>query len=189
MAPGDLKSELRRFWRVKRRELARLHPEAPAKAAAAFPDELVRPGHCAALYHPLGGEMDPGPLAERLRAHKMGICLPVVEKLNAPLIFRSWSAHTVFAPDALGVRAPDPRSPETRPDLVVCPLLAFDAKGHRLGQGGGYYDRTLHQMRLEGPIVAIGLAFAEQEVEALPADDLDQRLDGILTENGYRAFP
>jgi 5-formyltetrahydrofolate cyclo-ligase len=118
----------------------------------------------------------------------MGICLPVVEKLNAPLIFRSWSAHTVFVPDALGVRAPDPRSPETRPDLVVCPLLAFDAQGHRLGQGGGYYDRTLHQLRLEGPIIAIGLAFAEQEVEALPADDLDQRLDGILTETGYRAF-
>jgi len=63
-----------------------------------------------------------------------------------------------------------------------------DAQGHRLGQGGGYYDRTLHQLRLEGPIIAIGLAFAEQEVEALPADDLDQRLDGILTETGYRAF-
>ncbi len=74
------------------------------------------------------------------------------------------------------------------PDLVLVPLLAFDPYGGRLGQGGGYYDRTLAQLRAERPVFVLGLAYAGQEVERLPAETHDQPLDAVLTETGLRSF-
>ena len=90
--------------------------------------------------------------------------------------------------DAAGVPAPGPDAPELTPDLVVVPLLAFDGAGARLGQGGGYYDRTLAALRAAGPVVALGLAYAGQEVARLPVEAHDQRLDAVLTEAGLRRF-
>ena len=79
--------------------------------------------------------------------------------------------------------------PSSAPDLIFLPLLGFDRSGGRLGQGGGYYDRTLAALRSAGPPVrAIGLAYAGQEAPRLPTDALDQRLDGVLTENAYLDF-
>jgi 5-formyltetrahydrofolate cyclo-ligase len=66
--------------------------------------------------------------------------------------------------------------------------LAFDARGYRLGYGGGFYDRTLEGLRARGPVLAVGFAFAAQEVEAVPIDETDQRLDIIVTEQGVRRF-
>jgi 5-formyltetrahydrofolate cyclo-ligase len=78
--------------------------------------------------------------------------------------------------------------PETgdwvEPDLLIVPLLAFDRAGFRLGYGGGYFDRTLEQLRARRPTIAIGFAFAAQEVESVPIDGFDQRLDLIVTEAG-----
>ena len=71
---------------------------------------------------------------------------------------------------------------------MLVPLLAFDAAGHRLGYGGGFYDRTLAALRANGPVTAIGVAYAGQEVENLPQEEFDERLDMVLTENGLRAF-
>jgi len=68
---------------------------------------------------------------------------------------------------------------------VICPLLAFDKAGGRLGQGGGHYDRTIEALRARGPVFVLGLAYAGQEVEALALEPHDQRLDAILTENEY----
>jgi len=69
------------------------------------------------------------------------------------------------------------------PDLVIAPLLAFDRAGFRLGYGGGFYDRTLAALRARGPLLAIGLAYAAQEVAATPRDETDARLDMIVTED------
>ena len=71
-----------------------------------------------------------------------------------------------------------------RPRVVLTPLLAFDRKGFRLGYGGGYYDRTLAELRRTGEVTAIGLGFAAQELAALPSEPWDQTLDMILTECG-----
>jgi len=71
------------------------------------------------------------------------------------------------------------------PDLIIAPLLAFDRAGGRLGQGGGHYDRTIEALRARGPVFVIGLAYAGQEIEAVPCEPHDQRLDAILTEIGY----
>jgi 5-formyltetrahydrofolate cyclo-ligase len=68
--------------------------------------------------------------------------------------------------------------------VVLVPLLAFDRRGWRLGYGGGYYDRTLRALRAEGPLLAIGLAYAAQEVAAMPHDETDERVDLVVTEQG-----
>lgn len=72
------------------------------------------------------------------------------------------------------------------PDLILTPLLAFDGAGGRLGQGGGYYDRTFAALP---EAIRIGLAFAGQEVDHLALEPHDIRLHGVLTESDYRAFP
>ena len=69
-----------------------------------------------------------------------------------------------------------------RPSLLLVPLLAFDRSGHRLGYGAGYYDRTLDGLRAGGAVLAVGVAFAAQEMPAVPVDGHDERLDWIVTE-------
>ncbi len=71
-----------------------------------------------------------------------------------------------------------------RPDLLVVPLLAFDAAGRRLGYGGGFYDRTLAGLRAAGPVRAIGFGYAAQQVDEVPADATDELLDAMVTETG-----
>ena len=74
------------------------------------------------------------------------------------------------------------------PEIVVVPLLAFDGEGARLGYGGGFYDRTLQQLRARGAVLAIGFAYAAQADPDLPHDANDQRLDAIATEAGVTWF-
>jgi len=167
--------------RAARRALA--HPEAAGEAAARFPIERLAP--VVAVYAPQGGEMDPGPLARRLAAAGARIVLPVAVARDAPLIFRA-ADGAAFAPDAAGILAPGPEAAVLVPGLVVAPVLALDARGGRLGQGGGYYDRTLAALRAGGRVFVVGLAFAGQEVDEVPTGPHDERLDAILTEMGYR---
>ena len=89
-------------------------------------------------------------------------------------------------PAGFGTREPVESAPEIEPDLLLVPLLAFDAQGYRLGYGGGFYDRTLAGLRQRKPILAVGFAYAEQEVDAVPCEGHDQRLDALLTPAGYR---
>jgi 5-formyltetrahydrofolate cyclo-ligase len=187
------KAAMRVQMRARRKELIREHPEADWQAgdqAQALLDglKLKRPG-VAALYHASGAEMDPRPLAENLIKLGWSITLPACEEPDAPVVFRTWRPGDRLAPDAVGITSPLASAGEVVPDLVVVPLIAFDATGGRLGQGGGYYDRTLSNLRAaKGAPPAIGLAFAGQEVDVVPREDHDQKLDGVLTELGYRAL-
>jgi 5-formyltetrahydrofolate cyclo-ligase len=78
-----------------------------------------------------------------------------------------------------------PTSERLHPDLILAPLLAFDRRGGRLGQGGGYFDRAIADLRARGPLIVMGLAFAGQEVGEVPLEAHDARLDAVLTERGY----
>jgi len=122
-----------------------------------------------------------------LHAQGRDLCLPVVTRIHAPLGFRRWTPQAELTPDAQGVPAPLSGGRLT-PQLVFVPLLAFTADGARLGYGGGYYDRTLAQLRRSGEVFACGVAYAGQEVASLPIDPHDQPLDAILTPDGYRKF-
>lgn len=181
----DAKSELRRTLRVRRRQLAAACPDAAQRAAEALPLSKLPAFAIFGGYHAMGAELDPSPLIRRLGATGAMFCLPVSLARDAPLIFRAWEPEQVMIPDAVNVPAPPSSAPQLHPDLVICPLLAFDRSGGRLGQGGGFYDRTLANLRAAKPVFVLGLAYAGQEVEELPTEAHDQRLDAILTETGY----
>jgi len=187
VTPAFDKTALRRRMRALRRRLAEAAPDAPRRAAALAPLERLAAFAVVGAYHPQGSEMDPGPLAERLAEAGAALALPVAARREAALEFRLWSPGDPLAPDAAGVLSPTGAAPAVRPQLVIAPLLAFDRRGGRLGQGGGHYDRTLQNLRAAGPVFVLGLAFAGQELAAIPAEPHDQRLDAILTEAGYIA--
>jgi 5-formyltetrahydrofolate cyclo-ligase len=131
-------------------------------------------------------EFDALPLLARLHANGSRLCLPVIQGKGRPLLFRAWVPGEEMAVGQWGIREPKPARPVLEPDVVLVPLLAFDKHGFRLGYGGGYYDRTLKDLRSRKTIVAIGLAFDEQEVDVVPHLDYDERLDWVLTPSGPR---
>jgi len=180
------KNALRAAMRRRRRALVNV--DAGARAAGHLPIERLGRSGIVAGYHPRGAEIDPWPLMRRLAALGARLVLPVTVSHETPLVFRLAGDPGDFVPDAFGILAPPPAAAELAPDLVIAPILAFDRAGARLGQGGGFYDRTLAALRAAGPVFVLGLAYAGQEVEAVPADAHDQRLDAILTEIGYREF-
>lgn len=139
---------------------------------------------CVSLFISIRGEIDTAPLMARLAAAGVPLCLPAIVARGQPLVFRSWRPGQPLEEKRFGLLEPPEGAPETIPDLLFVPLAAFDAEGFRLGYGGGFYDRTLEKLRANGPATAIGLAFADQQVDAVPTDAFDQRLDGVLTETG-----
>ncbi len=183
------KPALRATAAARRAALFAAQPLAGQTLSARLPRLEGAPGVVAG-YWPMRSEIDPRPLMARFARAGWRIALPVTPApgADAPLTFRIWTEGAGMATHAFGMREPHPDAQAARPDLVLVPLLAFDASGHRLGYGAGHYDRTLERLRSERPVRAIGLAFAGQETEPLPADPHDQRLDAVLTERAYRAF-
>ena len=137
-------------------------------------------------YHALAHELNPLPLMESLERQGHQLALPVVEAKGAALNFRCWSPGDPLEPAAFGLRQPLISAGEVSPDILLVPLLAFDHAGNRLGFGAGFYDRTLAELRESKIITAVGIAFDEQEVEKVPHDGYDQKLDWVLTPSGPR---
>jgi 5-formyltetrahydrofolate cyclo-ligase len=177
------KHQLRAAMRAVRKRLAGL--DAGAAARAAEQAGALPPGRIVAVYRAIGSELDVDALSLALSRGGRELCLPVAVAPDAPMIFRRWSPGEPLELDEAGVPAPFPLAEVVDPDLILTPLLAFDAQGGRLGQGGGYYDRTF---AARPDAVRVGFAYAGQEVDRLPVEAHDIRLHGVLTETGYRAF-
>ena len=182
------KLDLRPLLRDRRRALKAADPEAGRRAADGFDAARLPPVRIAALYRPLGSEIDPTPLGRRLALSGVVLALPVVIAVDAPLAFRRAIEGGALRPDGLGIPAPGPEAETVTPDLIVTPVLGFDAYGGRIGQGGGFYDRTLASLRSKAQVFALGLAFDGQQVDRLEMDAHDQSLDGVLTPSGLRLF-
>jgi 5-formyltetrahydrofolate cyclo-ligase len=145
----------------------------------------VPPPAIVSAFFPIGDEIDPMPLLDRLMGEGYSVGLPVMEGKGKPLVFRAWRPGDELATVTWGIREPLPSAPVVEPDIVLAALLAFDERGYRLGYGGGFYDRTLQRLRTIKPnAVVVGLAFDELEVDAVPHNDYDQRVDWILTPSG-----
>ena len=138
-------------------------------------------------FAPIGDEIDLWPLLNHLHECSHQIVLPVVTAPDTPLTFRRWTPETQMQTDRYGVSFPAAGNTLT-PTFLLVPLLAFTTRGERLGYGGGYYDRTLAALRVDGEVFACGVAYAGQEVADLPTDAHDAKLDGILTEKEFRTF-
>ena len=141
-------------------------------------------GAMVSAYMAMGSEIDPLPLVERLARDGLRTCLPVVQPLGNPLIFRAWEPGQPLVARTWGIREPADDAPIAEPDVLLAPLLAFDRRGVRLGYGGGYYDRTLTRLRAIKTVFAVGLAYDEQELADVPYGQHDQRLDWILRPAG-----
>lgn len=184
----DAKALLRKEAAARRSALTAATRESGAQSLKSFGLDFLpdRSDATVSGFNRLGDELDPILLLSRLAGEGHSIVLPITPKGRARLTFRCWSPGDVLIEGLYGVREPSEESPLKEPAILLVPLLAFDANGHRLGYGAGYYDRTLTDLRSKGPTTAIGVAFAEQEIDAVPHDQYDQRLDWILTPDGPR---
>ena len=135
-------------------------------------------------YMAMRTEIDP---AAAMAAHPGPVAVPVIVGKAMPLRFREWTPGCAMLAGEFGAAVP--ASGEwLEPQVLIVPLLAFDARGYRLGYGGGFYDRTLSMLRGKAGVIAVGFAFAAQEVAEVPIDGFDQRLDIVVTEAGVRDF-
>lgn len=183
--------EDKRALRVRARKMRlvadqKVGPLAAAAAAAGFLDGLdalgARRGSVVAGYWPVATELDDRPLLARLHERDFVCALPVVVARGAPLAFRRWAPLDELEPGEHETWQPRPDAPELRPDILIVPLLAFDSAGWRLGQGIGYYDRTLAALRRAGPTIAVGAGYAAQRFDHVPHGPLDEPMDWLLSE-------
>jgi 5-formyltetrahydrofolate cyclo-ligase len=177
------KADLRAQALAKRDALSDKKRAAAAKAVAkrGLPIEIA-PGAIVSGYSPIRGEIDPVPLMRKLAAQGARLALPAIVARGKSLAFRAWSPDDRLVLGPLGILEPSPAAAEVIPDVMLVPLAAFDGAGHRIGYGAGHYDYTLAHLRKARAITAIGLAFAVQEIEAVPALSHDVALDYVLTE-------
>jgi 5-formyltetrahydrofolate cyclo-ligase len=183
MPAGQSKADLRAAALAAREALSVEQRAAAAQAIAArkCPFEIA-PGTIVSGYSPIRSEFDPVPLMRKLAEQGAQLALPAVMARGKSLAFRAWSPSDRLMLGPLGILEPSPAAAELIPDIMLVPLAAFDRLGHRIGYGAGHYDFTLAHLRKVKPITAIGLAFAAQEIEAVPALSHDVALDYVLTE-------
>ena len=170
------KSDLRKLAREKRKA----HPDIGAALAAHAAELKLASGSVVGGYHALPEEADPARLLQALVQQGCHIAFPRIVSKDLPLEFHRVPDGEVLKKSALGIHEPQAHWPSVMPHLLLVPLLAFDRHGHRLGYGGGFYDRTLSAYRIR----AIGVGYAAQEMDGLPVEAHDMALDGILTETG-----
>jgi len=174
--------------REKRRGVP--HPNIGAALAANAGALGLVPGSVVGAYHALPEEADPALLLTALLEKGCHIAFPRIVARDLPLEFHLVPDGKVLKRGAHGIHEPQADWPSVMPHLLLVPLLAFDKIGHRLGYGGGFYDRTLFAYRsgVGSSIRAVGLAYAAQEMECIPAEAHDMALDGILTERGLTKY-
>jgi 5-formyltetrahydrofolate cyclo-ligase len=177
------KSELRKVALAQRDASPAAERMAAAEAIAArtFP-VTVTSGAIVSGFMPLNSEISPLPLMRKLSDVGVRLALPVVVGRGLPLSMRAFTFGDALVKGVWGIRVPPPEAPEVAPDVLLVPLLAFDRNGNRLGYGAGYYDMTIAALRAKKPVVAVGIAFAAQEVDVVPTTPRDARLDLVLTE-------
>ena len=187
------KASLRRRMRQMRLVADQKHgPEAALQVLhhglAGLASLGINDGVGVAGYWPIATELDIRPRLARCDARGAVCALPVVAPAGH-LAFRRWRPEMIVEEGPRGTWHPPATGEEIEPDIVFVPLLAVDDRGVRLGQGAGYYDRTLARLRALRPMTAVGVGYAVQRVASLPADAHDEPMDWILTEAGLERVP
>jgi 5-formyltetrahydrofolate cyclo-ligase len=179
----EVKKQARAEAMARREEAHRRHAETAALALTRIDLPNLAPGIVSG-FHPYRSEINILPLMARLASGGWITALPVVVAKRQPLLFRRWFPGDPLVDGTWNLRVPPDSAPAVEPDLLLVPLLAFDKRGYRLGYGGGFYDRTLAELRAKKPVMAIGVAYADQQADNVPSGTDDARLDAILTERG-----
>ena len=178
------KNAMRAASLARRADIPKTEATAFAARLAQLGPRLAR-GHGAEVvsaFWSIGDEIPTLPLLETLDASGFKVALPVTGKIGTPLVFRRWTPASAMVTGRMAIQEPPSNAEVLRPDVLFVPLAAFDRRGHRIGYGAGFYDRSLAGLRAEKTITAIGVAYAAQEVLFVPNEDYDQPLDFIVTE-------
>jgi 5-formyltetrahydrofolate cyclo-ligase len=179
----DAKAVIRREAQARRAALPADLRGAAAQTIAARPFPVaLSPGVIVSGFMPVKSEINPVPLMHALAAAGARLALPAVAGRGKPLVMRAFAFGEALAPGVWGIREPKSDAPEVFPDVVLVPLLAFARSGHRVGYGAGYYDMTITALRAKKTVLAVGIAFAAQEIPSVPTTPRDARLDLVLTE-------
>ncbi|MFA6279400.1 MAG: 5-formyltetrahydrofolate cyclo-ligase [Bdellovibrionales bacterium] len=185
--PLEIKATLRSLLRDRRKAA---HAQGGHEAALALRDVFLAhvvlpPKALVAAYSPCGSEIDPQPLLQALEEKGYAVCLPCLPKSGDALVFRAYALGDPLQRGAQNIPEPLPSAALVDPDIFLVPLLGFNRAGHRLGQGGGFYDRALCHARTLRKITALGLAYSAQEELSLPLEPHDECLDAIVTESDF----
>ena len=181
-SPPLVKDALRREAFARRDALDREVRRAAARAirdrALALPE--LRDRQIVGAYWPIRSEVDPRPLMRALIRRGQDVALSQI--LHPHLSWRLWRPGDVLIKGGFGVREPGPDAPECFPVALLVPLAAFDRRGHRLGYGKGHFDRAIAALSQKHAVLTVGLAYAAQEVDDVPAEPHDRGLDFVVTE-------
>jgi 5-formyltetrahydrofolate cyclo-ligase len=180
------KKELRAQALARRQKAFELHGQEASRKIAAHGLDFISAngGLIVSGFAAINDEINPAPLMTWLQAEGFRLALPVMQGRGKPLLMRAWTPGDAMKAAAWGIAEPLDDKPALDPDILLVPLLAFDVRGYRLGYGGGFYDRTLQRLRKLKPVVAVGLAYDELRVDAVPVESYDERLDWVLTPSG-----
>lgn len=181
--PSDLKQRLRAEGFARRDALA---PEARHAASLAIAERLLALPELADLepvgaYWPMRSEVDPRPAMEALVAKGRIVALSQIR--HPELSWRAWRPDDMLVHGGFGVREPGPDAAEVFPHALLVPLCAFDRTGGRLGYGKGHFDRSIAGLSGRHRLLTVGVAFAVQEIDAVPCEPHDRRLDLVVTES------
>jgi 5-formyltetrahydrofolate cyclo-ligase len=184
LTDADSKPLLRRKALARRKAL-------PSETRSRLTERLIQEGlrlarlwtpSVVSAFHPIREEPDALALLGALADDGFATALPVVVGRGAHLTFRLWRPGDPTAVGGMGIPEPVETAPAGDPDLLFVPLACFDRRGHRIGYGAGYYDRSLERLRAAKKVHAVGVAYGVCEVPAVPYEAHDQRLDAIVTE-------
>lgn len=180
------KQAMRRMLRDRRARFVRaLSPAAHGLAFHVLPAPVLRrlpAGGTIALYHAVGDEAPTRPIAEQLAQRGFALALPRIDSDARNMVFASWHPDRQLHPGSFRTFQPSPDAPVVTPDVIIAPVVGFDAALNRLGQGGGFYDRAFAACP---DALRIGLAWSVQMVESVPVEPFDLPLDLMVTEAAF----
>ncbi|AWN39796.1 5-formyltetrahydrofolate cyclo-ligase [Methylobacterium durans] len=179
-----LKADLRNGALARRDAL---DPDARKRGSLSIAEAVLRIPALAdapivGAFWPIRSEVDPRPIIERLFARGQRVALPKVTPDG--LVFREWKAGEALVRGGFGLSEPRDELPPLDPTALIVPLAAFDRRGQRIGYGRGYYDHAIARLSGNGPVLTIGIAYAVQEIDTVPAEPHDRPLDHLVTEAG-----
>lgn len=179
---SELKAEARKTAFAARKQA---FAAGQGQAAALLADLMAEYGaKPLAGYMAMRTEIDP---TDAMAAHQGPVGVPVIMGARQPLRFRAWTPGCDLIEGEFGAKIPA-EGAWIEPEILIVPMVAWDRRGFRLGYGGGFYDRTLEGLRAKRPTIAIGFAFAAQELAEVPVEPVDQPLDALVTETGVIRF-
>lgn len=154
-----------------------------------FKRHISLPNHAViAGYSPIKNECSPLPILEDLVRYQHVLALPAILGKGKPLVFRAWCPGDAMDVGEYGILEPRNDAPLVNPSVLAVPMVGFDVNGYRLGHGGGFYDRTIEMIRKHQSLLCIGIAYHFQQIERLPAEAHDCRMDYIVTDKEVLAF-